>query len=203
MLLEFNQPAHAYRLDGKPVPSVTQALGVLESYLGIPESVLEAARQRGELVHQGCDQIDREVFDADAWQAVLPELAPWFEGYRNWLADSGATILSSESRVGSPKYGYAGTLDAVAEIRGRLVLIDRKATAAIPPTVGPQTAAYLQAYQETYPGKATGQRFARYCLHLNPSHARGYKFAPLNDPADWSVFVSCLNVKKWKDKHAA
>lgn len=194
--LQFDAATHVYTLDGRVVPSVTQALQVLQTFDGIPAAALEAARVRGVMVHAACDLLDREALD---WSSLDPSLVPYVEGYRNWLDESGAVVIASELRVASSTYRYAGTLDMLVEIgSGRLAVVDRKATATLPATVGPQTAAYAQAAEETHGHK----RLRRYCLHLHPAHQRGYKLTELKDPADWSVFQSCLNVHHWRMKHA-
>lgn len=192
--LQFDAETHTYRLAGRVVPSVTQALKVLESFEGIPADVLEAARIRGQYVHAACDLLDRDQLD---WSSLDPALVPYIEGYQNWLADSDATITASELRVAHKANGYAGTLDRLAIVNGRETLVDVKATAVLPVTVGPQTAAYANAYAVSSGHKAP----KRHCLHLNPVFKRGYKFTALTDPGDWSVFLSCLNVWKFRNKY--
>lgn len=192
--LHFDPVHHVYTLAGRVVPSVTQALKVLECFEGIPPDVLEAARIRGQHVHAACDLIDRDQLD---WQSLDPALLPYMEGYRNWLTDSDVTITASELRVANTINGYAGTLDRLAALKNAEALIDVKATAVLPVTVGPQTAAYANAYAVESGRKAP----RRYCLHLSPAHRRGYKFTALTDPSDWSVFLSCLNVWKFRNKH--
>lgn len=196
--LQFDEASHTYRLAGRVVPSVTQVLKVLEAFDGIPADALEAARIRGQYVHAACDLLDRGQLD---FATLDPALAPYIDGYQNWLDESGAVVIASELRVSSPYYRYAGTADMLVEIGTRkTAVVDRKATATIPATVGPQVAAYAQAIGSSreYHG-----RLLRYCLHLNPAHPRGYKFTALTDPADWSVFLSCLNVWNWRNKNAS
>jgi len=196
MLLDFEPEAHRYRLDGREVPSVTQVLGALNDFSRIPPDVLETARLRGDYVDEACSLIDAGTLD---WSSVDPEHVDYVAGYHHWLEDSGAVIVASQLRVASQTLHYAGTLDILAHIKDGLCLIDRKASHVPPPTVGPQTAGYLQAAKETF-----GHRIRRrYCLHLHPSHPRGYRMTALTDPADWSVFVSALNLYNWRLKNVA
>src|SRR3990172_12011201 len=99
--LEFSAADHSYRLNGRPVVSVTQALAPLAQWLG-PEDAVEFARVRGDLVHAACDLVDREELD---WAQLDPQLVPYLEGYRNFLIDSDATVVASELRVASPQFG--------------------------------------------------------------------------------------------------
>lgn len=185
--LQFDAETHTYRLAGRVVPSVTQALQCITVFDGIPPDVLETARVRGQYVHEACDLYDRGILEVGELDL---DLVPYVDGYINWLTDSGAVVIASELRVANSTMRYAGTIDRLAIIEGPLALVDIKATAVVPPTVGPQTAAYAAAYTEQH-----GQKIARrYSLHLHPKHARGYKFTRLTDSADWSVFVSALNV---------
>lgn len=196
MQLEFDPAAHAYRLDGRDVPSVTQVLGVLNDFDRIPPDVLENARIRGSYVDEACDLLDAGQLD---WSTVDPEHVGYVEGYQHWLADSGAVVVASQLRVASASLRYAGTLDLLAHIKDGLCLIDRKATHDLPPSVGPQTAAYLHALTE----HSSHRVRRRYGLHLHPKYPRGYRLTALTDTADWSVFVSCLNLHNWRMKHAA
>jgi hypothetical protein len=193
--LDFDADTHTYRLDGREVPSVTAVLAPLIDFDGIPAAVLETARQRGSYVDEACDLIDAGTLD---WQTVDPDHVEYVAGYQNWLEDTAATVVANQLRVVSPSLRFAGTLDMLAEINGKLSVIDRKASHVPPPSVGPQTAAYAHAAQEQF-----GHRIRhRYCLHLHPTHPRGYRLTALTDSTDWSVFVSALNIHKWKQKHA-
>ena len=56
-------------------------------------------------------------------------------------------VVAVEFRVGSSLHGYAGTLDLLAEINGKLMVIDWKASVAH--SARYQLAAYAIAYGET------------------------------------------------------
>lgn len=192
MNLTFDPGPHVYRLDGKVVPSVTQILAPLVDYSGIPPDVLETARIRGQWVHDAVNRHCRGVLDAATLGA---DVRPYFEQFLRFLAESGFVPTASEVRVASPKYGYAGTVDLVGEFQVE-TLLDVKATADLPAAVGPQTAGYVQAFAETF-GRLLKKRA---CLHLFPDR---YRVEPLTDPVDWPTFQSCLNVARWRARHAA
>lgn len=190
-MLEFDPGPHVYRLAGRVVPSVTQILAPLVDYSHIPPAVLEVARIRGQWVHEAINRHCRGTLNA----ADLPaDVAPYVEQYLRFLGESGFVPTASEIRVASPKYGYAGTIDLVGEFPKGESLLDVKATADLPMAVGPQTAGYVQAFAETF-GRTLKRRA---CLHLFPDR---YRVEPLAEPIDWSTFLSCLNI--WRFKNAA
>lgn len=196
MDLHFDEEAHAYTLNGRRVPSVTQVLDPLNALDGIPWDVLEAARIFGNHVHLACHWYNLGTLD---WESLDDRLAAYVRGYVRFLTDTGFVVLASEERVASVKCGYAGTLD----VRGLLpkpksklrCLVDLKSTATLPRTVGPQTAAYENALREM-----TGEKIdRRYCLHLKPD---AYTFVPLKDGPgiqDFTLFLSALNVHRWRN----
>jgi len=194
--LHFDADAHIYTLNGRRLPSVTQVLQQLEALDGIPADVLEHARIRGQHVHEAMALLVRDDLD---WSSLDAELVPYIEGGKRFLEESGLTVIASELRVACSRIGCAGTLDLLAHWRNSEALIDWKATFAMPPTVGPQTAAYDRLYQSMFGGRSTKHR-RRYCVQLKPN---GYKVYPLTDPADWSIFQSALNIHHWRAKHAA
>lgn len=193
MSFAFDQATHTYTLDGRRLPSVTQVLSPLEDFSMVPRDVLEAAREFGQHVHEACDLFDRGELD---WLALDPALVPYVEAWRQFILDSGAVVIASELRVYHAKLGYAGSPDKVLAWGGRIVVPDLKATAIVPRTVGAQTAAYAKAYQSMHGGKEP----ARYCIHLEPGKYRSHQ---RRDPADWSLFISCLNVHNFKENNRA
>lgn len=193
MQLAFDKSTHTYTLNGRAVPSVTQVLEPLEMFDGIPVHVLEAARERGQFVHEAMALLVRGALD---WASLDVSLVPYIEGGKRFLDESGAVVIASEQRVACPRIRCAGTFDLLAHMRDAECLIEFKATAALPRTVGPQTAAYERLYQAMH-GPSHRRR---YCVQLKPGD---YKVHPLTDPADWSVFQSCLNIHYWRNKNVA
>lgn len=194
MELEFDEGPHAYTLNGRRVPSVTQVLDPMQMLDGIPWDVLEAARIFGNNVHVGCHYHNIGILDWDSLDAFL---ASYIRGYLKFLAESSFVILASEERVASVKAGYAGTLDLRGVLNRRKAIIDLKSTAVLPKTVGPQTAAYENALREMT-GEKTERRF---CLHLKPD---AYSLVPLKDGRgvqDLTYFISALNI--WRFHHAS
>lgn len=193
--LTFDEAAHVYRLDGVTVPSVTQALQLIDSFAGVPLDVLERAREFGQHVHRTVELDARGELDEES---LDPALAEYLAGWRLFLRERKARVLASELRVCSRKLRYAGTLDALVEIAGRLTLVDVKSGAVPILTVGPQTAAYLYALRECWPSlsrSALPPSLPRACVQLKPN---SYQLVPMRDPRDWNVFLSALNIHQWR-----
>lgn len=189
-VLTFEAEGHRYTLNGRAVPSVTRVLELLEDFSQVDPRVLEAARVFGSHVHEACALELRGQLD---WVALSSELKPYIEAMHRFLNDTGVKVIASEQRVWHRKLGYAGTLDLYGRLDRKNLLIDFK-SGVLPPTVGPQTAAYEQALLDS-----TGMRTdERYCLQLNPELPRGYKLNRLNKRTDWNNFLSALNCHRFK-----
>jgi hypothetical protein len=184
--LRLDVERHEYWLGKVRLPSVTQALSVIESFDHIPADVLERARLFGRHCHTMIDLFNKGELDEET---LDPELALYLAQYKRFLFETNLEVTQSEERVCSRSLGYAGTLD----IRGilgvrvrRYSLIDLK-SGAVPRSVGPQTAAYQQACNEKPP--------RRYALQLARDR---FKLIPCEDPSDFSNFLSALNVYRFQ-----
>lgn len=67
-------------------------------------------------------------------------------------------LVQSEAPRWSPTHGYIGTGDLIAEIDGKLSMLDFKTGKRLYPEVFLQLAAYQMAYQEEHPGEEIVQR---------------------------------------------
>jgi hypothetical protein len=187
---------HTYRARGRIVPGVTRALMAIDELDGIPREMLEAAANFGRHVHKACHLFNQGMLDEEALDAPL---VPYLAGYRKFLADTTARVIHSERMVYHRKVGYAGELDLTA-IWGRHALpavIDIKTSAAVPRSVGPQTA----MYREAYISEGNKASKTRYCLHLKDNG--DYRLHEYNDPRDWNIALSCLNVWNWMNANAS
>jgi len=197
--LTFDAASHTYRLDGEVVPSVTQVLDAHQDFSMIPPDVLERKRQLGEALHiaaaieaQG-GEIDEDSLDE--------QVIPYLNGWRAFVAAYDYQPIHCERQVAHPLLRYAGTLDDFGTMNvprdggpeRMLVLIDKKATFAISPWVGPQTAAYLEALKAEL--KIT-EPVARFVVQLKPDGT--FKPLELSDRMDWPVFCAALTVHNFK-----
>jgi hypothetical protein len=188
-MLTFDEATHTYRLLGGVVPSVTQILAPLSSFAGIPAHVLEAKRDLGSRVHLACQLDDENDLDESS---VEDDVAPYLDGWRRFLRESGAVVLANEQRVAEPALQYAGTLDNVLLLNGQKWLVDKKTCISLPLAVGPQTAAYQRAL-----GDSTVTH--RGALRLRPDGT--YRLDSLTGADDWTAFYACLALYRFKETH--
>lgn len=187
--LTFDEPTHTYRVGGSLVPGVTQVLAPLARLAGIPDDVLEAKRRLGSQVHLACQLDDEDDLVEDS----VPEAARgYLQAYRLFRRETGVVVVRNECRVYEPVLGYAGQLDRVLRIGAVQWLVDLKTSIATPLSAGPQTAAYLRALNDP----AVTHRAA---LRLRADGT--YRFDPLSGTDDASVFVACLTLHRFQEKH--
>jgi hypothetical protein len=105
-------------------------------------------------------------------------------------------IVENETRLFHPVHRYAGTIDRRYVIAGDVWDVDLKSTVAMSPAVGIQTSAYTEMF------KANGrpERVRRGALQLMPDGK--YKLWEFKDPADFSVFLSLLTVRRFKERNS-
>lgn len=197
MKLSFDPATHTYRVGGVVYPSVTQVLGPAETYAGVFDSVpveaLETARERGTYVHEAMALLVRGSLD---WDSLVEPWAQYIHTGARFLGDAGIVVTGSEVPVYSERLRVAGTIDLLGMWRRGAALIDFKASAVVPATVGPQTAGYQLLYRDLYGHK---ERLRRYCVHLTPSE---YRVVPLEDSRDETIFLSALNLFHWGNRYA-
>jgi hypothetical protein len=195
--IHFDAAEHRYTVAGVRWPSVTEVLDPLLELDGIPRAALKAAAEFGTHVHMATDLYDKGTLDEPA---LDPHLAPYLAAWKLFLRDTGSTVLASELRVGHSKLRYAGTLDKIIRTqsrgRNRGLVLDIK-SGQVPRTVGPQAAAYLEAAESLALDDVYGFT-GRAVLQLRGDAT--YRFNLLADPTDWSIFLSALNLHRWRTK---
>jgi hypothetical protein len=186
--LRLDVVRHIYTFGARIVPSVTQALRVIDSIDRVPPDFLERARVFGRHVHQAIDLYNQRDLDETRLDAAL---RPRLEQYKKFLAESGFIVATSEQIVYNAALGYAGTLDITGHLNLESALIDLK-SGAVPRSAGPQTAAYREAIAKPSRPKK------RYALQLGDDF---YKLIALDEPSDFSNFVSALNVYRYQRRN--
>ncbi len=190
MSLQFNSERHEYRLDGALIPSVTQILRPLtdHEYRYVAADVMERASALGTAVHRMIELDCAGILDE---AALHDDLRIYLGQWRQFRAQSGFVPIHSEQRVCSRAFGYAGTLDLIGRLNGRIALIDAKRCASVPKTAGPQTAGYETAFREQ---SGMTDPIDRFALHLAPER---WRLVPFTDPADKRVFLASLTLHRW------
>jgi hypothetical protein len=185
----FREEDHTYWRDGVRLPGVTEVLNILDP----PSHYYTAqSRQRGLAVHAACHILN----DGDRIRpgSLDPIAEPRVRAYEKFLREKQPVIEASELLVHHEELDYCGTLDAVMSFDSGRWLVDYKSGK---PTrrVGPQTAAYREAYRGG---------LVRAALWLRDDGE--YRFYSETDSPslfsldDFEVFLGALNILKWRQR---
>ena len=181
MSLEFDEASHTYTFDGIVIPSVTQVLKPLTDYSAIDPATLKIAQEKGKAIHKMVE-LDCSI---NLDEAALPEwMRPALERWRQFVSESGFSVIASEQRVHSLVYGYAGTLDLYGEMRGHKVIIDIKRSFLAGSVIGFQLAGYRATFMPE------DRNIKRYALRLTEKGP--YRLIEYADKNDFNHFLTCL-----------
>lgn len=129
----FDQSQHRYFLGGKELSGVTSTLikrAFPSTYDNIPQAVLDAAAQRGSVVHASIEMFNG-VFDGDDSMFPADDWTPELRSYVGMVKTNGLRCLASEYIVTDFK-DYASAIDGVyADSDGGIVLVDYKTTSQL------------------------------------------------------------------------
>lgn len=167
--LEFIESSHTYLYRGVIIPSVTQLMkrSSEEHYQGISEQRLAIAANRGTRVHQAIH--DYETFDL---MTTDEEVKPYLTEYIIAKSRYGFKPLCQEFALTNGV--YAGTLDMLAELDGRQVIIDLKATSVLNKLLGQiQLAGYDKLCKHNGIGVDD-----HYILHLTKNSNKLHRLKP-------------------------
>ncbi|MGH9933171.1 MAG: hypothetical protein ACREA9_28640, partial [Pyrinomonadaceae bacterium] len=185
---------HSYTIDGAAVPNVTRIIAPLIDFNGIPRDRLERKRQLGASLHKAIEYDVRAGVDL----STVPEpVIPYFLAWQVFIKHTEFQALLCEHPVASKIFGFAGTLDLVGKFKSNeLAMLDPKTTFLMHPAVGVQLAGYAIAGNEMglFP-----KNIKRYGLQLKADGS--YNLVPYRDVLDFNMFMSLLNVEKFKEKH--
>jgi hypothetical protein len=82
---------------------------------------------------------------------ITPDINFCVDGFILWLSENSLTIISGDLKLASLKYGYGGSLDALAvDHDGKLVVIDFKTSNQISDEYALQVASYCNALKEQF-----------------------------------------------------
>ncbi|MDP3901322.1 MAG: PD-(D/E)XK nuclease family protein [bacterium] len=154
------QERYGYEIDGMWLPRVTAITSQSLSRSSYLEHRLKYSAQWGSEVHEGVERMlkGEEEKEEDATRISL-------DAFRSWMEQSHCRVLNPEEdvevRVVDFEEGYAGTIDMVAEVAGRLGVVDVKTTSAVTRQHRLQTAAYLAALRKERGIEADGRWILR------------------------------------------
>jgi hypothetical protein len=124
------------------------------------EAVSAQACDIGSEVHALVEaEVDKMLGRAPRFVAASDEAQFAFEGWSEWAREVGFRPVVAEVPVVCREFGYCGTFDVLAFIRGRLTLADWKTSSGLYDDYDLQNVAYRHAVDETFNGGA----------HLDPA----------------------------------
>lgn len=149
-MLTFNPEGHLYFWDGKVVPSVSEILkkiGITRDYVGVDDFY----RQRGTYVHQAVVFHVEHSLDEES---VDENVTPYLRAFQKYESREGYCVRKTEVPLYSQKYGFAGTLDHLAEFKDSRFpgegIADLKATEKFDKAADLQLCAYAVLYHENF-----------------------------------------------------
>lgn len=160
----------------------------------IPDYQRDSAADIGSRVHRLAEQLARGV-EPEATDAE----APFVAAYRGFLDAYRPRFLAVEEMVASLRYGYGGTLDAIAVIDGEVWMLDVKTGTGVYAETGLQLAAYAGASFIGRPGTTRRFRLPRAIrfgvIHVRPERARLIEFAV--DRETFRAFIEARRLYAW------
>jgi len=220
----FNRSEHSYAVSGRCINSVTRIMReegagfnwskdnnganfgtVFHEVMKIQITDDRAWHEKDEYhqpYRQDDDGNDVSMYDDVEWFMEDESCREWNNAILKFIKHQEPKPLHVEHVVYSERYGYAGMLDFLGTVEkfGETIILADWKTWANPSSSliamsGLQTAAYEMAFREQENFKG---RIKRIAVHFAPNT---YKFIPLNNPADFPAFQSCLNWNRWKEQN--
>lgn len=152
--LEDFKKANGYAIDGFWYPRVTAIVsmkakpGLYKFYaeqesFEAAEAIKNKSADEGTLIHETIEGV------LGGKEPVIPEnIKPAAMAFMNFLEGNKVTAHKVEERLISKKHRYSGTLDVLADVNGRLGVLDIKTSYSIYRDYGLQTSAYVEALLE-------------------------------------------------------
>jgi len=203
--LEYDDKAHSYKVEGVKVPSVTRvvdgcfpkdlthwALSIgQEEY----DKVINDALEIGNNTHQWIEDYinyGHACEDTDELCRFNHILKP-VKAFLKWEEDYNPEWVDAERKVYCDKYKYAGTVDAVAKINGRVCVIDFKTSKKIYKPYHLQVTAYAQAIK-----RMDGLRRWPLGVILRLDKETGkFEHKVFEPKHNFNTFKKCLELKQW------
>ena len=199
-LLDYDEQSHSYRVDGLRIPSVTRIVdGCFPKNLHEWVAVVggeEYNRITDEALRIGNDThkfIEDFITYGHTCGDPDEHIAPSIEAFMAWDEKYQPKWMSSERKIYCDKHKYAGTVDAVAQINGRVCVIDFKTSKKIYKPYHLQVTAYAQAIK-----RIDGLRRWPLGIILRLDKETGQYDCKVFEPRDhFEMFVNCMKLRDW------
>ena len=180
---------HVYYIDGVIIPSVTQIIteAGLTNFSKCSEEVLERARDFGSNVHLACKYWDEQKLNE---KTLDGNIRPYLDGWIKFTKEIKPMWSNTETPLYSKKYGFAGTPDRIGILNKCKVIVDIKTSSVVSASTAIQLAGYEILSSATL--------IKRYSVKLEPDK---YTLREYTDRIDTNVFLSCLQLYRWKEKN--
>jgi hypothetical protein len=195
--LTFDEASHAYTLGERRLVSVTQALGIAGVADFSSPWFTEAVKARGTFLHEAIALDVEGDLDDDT---LDEELRGGVEGWRKFVADTGAVVEHWETALCDPSAGVAGRMDGVIRLHdptGRTVRMVIDIKRALYPSAAIQLAAYADMAARLYDQPVY---FKRAALVLPGDGS--YRLHAFTDPLDRATWHAVLRIVQWRETHA-
>ncbi len=128
----------------KSKPALYKFYGELENF-NQGEEIKKISAKEGTLIHETVENI------LQGKEAVIdPSIKPAIESFYNFFKKKDIKVYSKfvEKRIFDPEYRYAGTIDALVSIGGKIGILDIKTSQSIYRDYNLQTSAYFYALKK-------------------------------------------------------
>ena len=193
--LDYDDEAHSYKVDGVKIPSVTRVVDAC-----FPKHLVDWALSIGEEeYHRVIDEALEIGNDTHKWienyinGTFSEKTNPSIDAFIRWKTNYNVEFIDSERKIYCDKYKYAGTVDAVAKINGRVCVIDFKTSKKIYKPYHLQVTAYAQAIK-----RIDGLRQWPLGIILRLDKETGEYQQKVFEPKDhFKTFVKCMELRQW------
>lgn len=172
--------------------NVTQALSPFSRYDGIPPAVMEAAKQRGNRLHAAAAAKLTGTFQV---KPLLPEDAGYWASLEDWINSMVDHVYDVEPELVDERLGFIGHPDLICKVNGKHYVIDWKTPAQESKSWRVQLSAYCHLADSNYRHHAHTWSGMVVQPHPEGKLAKGTPYQ--RNPADWAVFISCLNAYRF------
>lgn len=160
----------------------------IDALAAAPYEQMKTAQIRGTTIHA----LAERVIHGEPVE-VPPELAEHVRGYIAFLEAFDVKPMATEAMIANQQYWYAGKFDLLAEIHGKVWLLDLKTSRAVYDETALQCAAYAHADMCIVKGVSVGfpvvDRIG--VVHVTDNGTRLYNLGDIKSAFD--EFLSCLS----------
>ena len=148
-IVEFIPEQHIYVIDGIITPSVSEILAFkFDDYSGVPREMLQRASERGTELHKAIEEYEKTGETSELKELKNYQFLKKHYGFEN--IDNEVTVMYERDG----RTLYAGTLDQLIKIDGKLGINDfKRVSAPNKNKIAYQLNLYRLAYEQTFKRK--------------------------------------------------